>query len=290
MLQGMPGAFLEVVWRGDDLSSHLTTYLKKEGWSTDKMQRERAWELPLRFTKKSLKALLGVKVLMPLPGVRFQCCCSASKSCPLLQPHRLRHARLPCPSLSVKGSCSNSYSLSQWCHPTHCPLLHLPSVFPRIRVFSTELSLCIRSSKYWSFSFSICPSKEYSGLISFRIDWFDLLAHFNKLIFFEILIFKILISYHFLLQPQLSPSETLVNVECFCISDCWKKTNPDFNLFGWIFQHQFLLPGWLGMGTPDTQRRENLHFRWFCLIFWVPGTMSEEIYMFHTISNVCQIK
>ena len=59
-----------------------------------------------------------------------------------------------------------------FCHP----LLHLPSIFPSIRVFSNESALRIRWPKYWSFSFSISPSNEYSGLISFRIDWFDLLA------------------------------------------------------------------------------------------------------------------
>ena len=58
------------------------------------------------------------------------------------------------------------------CHP----LLLLPSIFPSIRVFSKESVLCIRWPKYWSFSFSISPSNEYSGLISFRIDWLDLLA------------------------------------------------------------------------------------------------------------------
>ena len=57
-----------------------------------------------------------------------------------------------------------------------CPLLLLPSIFPSIRVFSNESVLCIRWPKYWSFSFSISPSNEYSGLISFRIDWFDLLT------------------------------------------------------------------------------------------------------------------
>ena len=56
------------------------------------------------------------------------------------------------------------------------PFLFLPSIFPRIRIFSNELALCIRWSKYWNFSFSISPSNEYSGLISFRIDWSDLLA------------------------------------------------------------------------------------------------------------------
>ena len=58
------------------------------------------------------------------------------------------------------------------CHP----LLLLPSIFPSIRVFSNESALRIRWPKYWSFSFSISPSNEYSGLVSFRIDWFDLLA------------------------------------------------------------------------------------------------------------------
>ena len=57
-----------------------------------------------------------------------------------------------------------------------CPLLLLPSNFPNIRVFSNESALRIRWPKYWSFSFSISPSNEYSGLISFRIDWFDLFA------------------------------------------------------------------------------------------------------------------
>ena len=56
------------------------------------------------------------------------------------------------------------------------PLLLLPSVFPSIRVFSSELVLCMTWPKYWSFSFSISPSNEYSGLISFRTEWFDLLA------------------------------------------------------------------------------------------------------------------
>ena len=61
-------------------------------------------------------------------------------------------------------------------HLILCPLLLLPSVFPSIRVFSSESALCITWLKYWSFSFSISPSSEYSGLISFRTDWLDLLA------------------------------------------------------------------------------------------------------------------
>ena len=62
-------------------------------------------------------------------------------------------------------------------HLIHCrPLLLLPWIFPRIRVFSNELALLVRLTKYWSFSFNISPSNGYSGLISFRMDWLDLLA------------------------------------------------------------------------------------------------------------------
>ena len=92
-----------------------------------------------------------------------------------LWPHGLQHTRLPCPSLSPRVCPLKSVMPSNhliFCHP----LLLLPSIFPSIGVFSKELALCIRWPKYWSFSFSISPSSEYSGLISFRIDWFDLLA------------------------------------------------------------------------------------------------------------------
>ena len=57
-----------------------------------------------------------------------------------------------------------------------CPLLHLPSIFPSIKVFSNESALCIRWPKYWSFRYNISPSNEHSGMISFRMDWLDLLA------------------------------------------------------------------------------------------------------------------
>ena len=94
--------------------------------------------------------------------------------------HGLRRSRLLCPTLSP-GVCSNSCPPSRWYHPTicliHCrPLLLLPSVLSCIRVFSSESALSIRWPKYWSFSFNISPSNGYSGLISFRMDWLDLLA------------------------------------------------------------------------------------------------------------------
>ena len=88
----------------------------------------------------------------------------------------LQHTRLPCPSPTPRAHL-NSYPSSRWCHLILChPLLCLPSIFPSIRVFSNESVLRIRWPKYWSFSFNISPFNKYSGLISFRIDWFDLLA------------------------------------------------------------------------------------------------------------------
>ena len=105
---------------------------------------------------------------VPLPSV--------TQSSPTVSdPHGLQHARLPCPS-PPPIVCSNSCPLSRWCHPTisSClPLILLPSICPSIRVFSNKLALRIRWPKYWSFSFSISPSNDYSGLISFRMDWFS---------------------------------------------------------------------------------------------------------------------
>ena len=95
-----------------------------------------------------------------------------------LQPHGLQHARLPCPSLSPR-ICSNSCPWSGWCHqPSHTLSSPSPPAFnlSQHQVFSNELALRIRWPKYWSFSFSISPSNEYLGVISFRNDWLDLLA------------------------------------------------------------------------------------------------------------------
>ena len=95
-----------------------------------------------------------------------------------LWPHELQHTRPPCPSPTA-GVHPNPCPLSQWCHPaisSSHPLLFLPSIFPTIRVLSNESTLCIRWPKYWSFSFNINPSNEHPGLISFRMDWLDLLA------------------------------------------------------------------------------------------------------------------
>ena len=92
-----------------------------------------------------------------------------------LQPHGLQHTRLPCPSPTPRAY-SNSCPLSRWCHPTilSAVIPFSSCIFPSIRVSSSESVLHIR----WpngSFSFNINPSNEYSGLVSFRFDWFDLL-------------------------------------------------------------------------------------------------------------------
>ena len=98
-----------------------------------------------------------------------------------LRPHEPQHARPPCPS-PTPGVHPNSCPSSRWCHPAISssvvlchPLLLLPPIPLSIRVFSNESALHIRWP-YWSFSFSISPSNEYLGLISFRMDWLDLLA------------------------------------------------------------------------------------------------------------------
>ena len=125
------------------------------------------------FSYHSLNTVMQRTVL--ISSLQFSCSVMSDS----LQHHRLQHARLPCPSLSL-GVCSNSCPLSWWCHPTISS-----SVFPSLPAynlsqhqgfFSNESVLCIRRPKYWNFSLSISPSNEYSGLISFRMDWLDLLA------------------------------------------------------------------------------------------------------------------
>ena len=98
--------------------------------------------------------------------------------------------------MSIKSVMPSSHLIL--CHP----LLLLPSIFPSIRVFSSESVLHIRCPKYWSFSFNISPSNEYLGLISFRIDWFNLLAVQGTL--------KSLLQYHSSKAPILRHSAFLM--------------------------------------------------------------------------------
>ena len=95
-----------------------------------------------------------------------------------LQPSGLQHARPPCSSPAPGIYSTHVHWVGGAIHPSHTlsSLSPLPSIFPSIRVFSNESVLCIRWPKYWTFSFSITPFNEYSGLISFRMNWLDLLA------------------------------------------------------------------------------------------------------------------
>ena len=104
------------------------------------------------------------------------CCYSVSQSCPTLcDPMNqaslsITNSRSPPKPMSIESVMPSNHLIL--CHPLLLP----PSIFPSIRVFSNELALHIRSPKYWSFSFNISPSNEHSGLISYRMDWVDLLA------------------------------------------------------------------------------------------------------------------
>ena len=113
--------------------------------------------------------------------VLFQagCCGSVAKSCPTVTPWTAALQGLL--SFTIPLSFLKLMSIESVMPSNHLILcllllLLLPSIFPSIRVFSSELTLCIRWSKYWSFRVSTSPSNEYSGLISFRMDWLDLLA------------------------------------------------------------------------------------------------------------------
>ena len=156
--------------------------------------------------------LLGCWDLVPLPPRPAQCVSRTSaQSLSCVRLFGLQHARTPwtaaCQaSLSITSSWSllklmfiESVMPSNYLMLCH-PLLLLPSIFPSIRVFSSESVLRIRWPKYWSFSCSISPSNEYSGLISFRMDWLDLQAVQGTL--------KSLLQHHSskpsILQPQLS--------------------------------------------------------------------------------------
>ena len=120
-----------------------------------------------------------------MTNILVYCCCSVTKVLSNLRCHGLYvayslHAGQASLSSTVSWRLLKFMSIKSVMLSNHlilwCPLLLLPSIFPSIWVFSNELVLCIRWPKYWSFSFSISLSSEYSGLISFRIDWFDLPA------------------------------------------------------------------------------------------------------------------
>ena len=166
---------IHVHWVGDAIQSSQS--LSFPSFPTELWLCSLLFIFSLVLTVSSLWGLLFLSPLSnPSFGSSVQFSCSVMSDS--LPPHGLQHGA----SLSI----TNSWSLLKlmsiklvrpsnhliFCHP----LLLLPSIFPSIRVFSIESVICIRWPNYWSFSFSLSPSNEYSGLISFRIDWLDLLA------------------------------------------------------------------------------------------------------------------
>ena len=108
-------------------------------------------------------------------SVQYSCSVMSSS----LRPHESQPTRPLCPSPTPRVH-PNSCASSRWCHlvisSSVVPFSSCPQSLPSIRVFSNESALCMKWPKYWSFSFSISPSNEHPGLISFRMDWLDLLA------------------------------------------------------------------------------------------------------------------
>ena len=141
-----------------------------------------------------------------------------------LQPHRLQHTSPPTrhqlPEFTQTHELVMPSNHLILCHP----LLLLPSIFPSIRVFSNESDLRIRCPKYYSFSFSISPSNEYSGLISFRMDWLDLLAFQGT--------FKGLLQ-HQLKSINSSALSFLYRPTLTSIHDYWKNHSFDYADFCW---------------------------------------------------------
>ena len=135
-----------------------------------------------------------------------------------LRPHESQHTRPPSPS-PTPGVHANSCASSRWCHPAICrPLLLLPPMSPSIRVFSNESTLYIRWPKYSSLNLSFSPSKEHPGLVSFRMDWLDLLAVQGTLKSPPAPLFKSINS----LVLSFLHSQTLTSIH-----DHWKKYSLD---------------------------------------------------------------
>ena len=136
--------------------------------------------LMLKRGEKTLEANERVKILLPLQNdYLWNNCCSVTQSCPTLRHHGLKHTRLPYLSPSPRV-CSNSCSLSPWFHPTILsyvvPFSSCFQSFPALVSFPMNQLFTSDGQSMLQYFSSISSSNEYSGLISFRIDWFDLLA------------------------------------------------------------------------------------------------------------------
>ena len=193
------------------------------------------------------------------------------------------------------GAYSNSGPSSRWCHPTIilcCPLLLLSSIFPSIRVFSNESVLSIRWPKDWSFSFSISPSNEYSGVISFRMDWLDFLEVWGTL--------KSLLQHHnskasvlwhsafFIVQlshPYMTTGKTIALTRWTFLS---KVMSLLFNMLyrlviAFLPRSKHLLISWLqspSAGILEPRKNKVCHcFHCFPIYFpWIDGTKCHDLH------------
>jgi len=137
-------------------------------------------QIPFKFPHGVHTHMMSLIIVVTFSLIAFLtvlicCCCLVSWSYPIVcDPMDCSTPRFPVLHYLPEFAQTHIHRVSDAIQPS-CPFL-LPSVFRSIRVFSNESTLCVSWSQYWSFSFSISPSNEYSGLISFMIDWFDLLA------------------------------------------------------------------------------------------------------------------
>ena len=163
------------------------------------------------------KTISTVNIPMTFSSVHF----SRSVVSDSLWPHELQHARPPCPSPTPRVH-PNPCSLCRWCHPTISssviPFSSCLQSFPA-SVFSNEPALCIRWPKYWSFGLNISPSNEHPGLISFRMDWLDLLAVQGTL--------RSLLQHYSSKASILQSSAFLYSPTLTSIHDYWKNHNFD---------------------------------------------------------------
>ena len=164
----LPGSFLHGILQARVLEWVAISVCRGSSWP-----RDPTWVSHIPGRRFNLWATR--EALYQLSSVQFSCSVMSYS----LRPHESQHARPPCPS-PTPGVHSDSHPSSWWCHPaissSVIPFPSCPQSLPASESFPNESTLRMRWPKYWSYSFSIIPSKEHPGLISFRMDWLDLLA------------------------------------------------------------------------------------------------------------------
>ena len=181
-----------------------------------------------------------------------------------LQPHESQHARPPCPS-PTPGVYPNPCPLSWWCHQPSHPLSSPSPPAPNpssVRVFSNESTLHMRWPKYWSFSFNISPSSEHPGLISFRMDWLDLLAVQGTL--------KNLLQHHSS-KPSILQRSAFFTIQ---LSHPYMTTGKTIALTRWTFVGK-VMSLHLNMLSRLVKRVPEKHLfllYWLCQSLWLCGS------------------